>query len=102
MAIAGTATLHSKPTIKIEPTATPGVHEVVQIEPFIRAFREQGEPPILNSHDMRPVSNLVDRFLFFWCGRVVASLDSDGFDNRGFLAHVAGVRARPRHDVGAA
>lgn len=47
VAIARTATFHSKLTIMDEPTAALGVQETAQVENIIRTLKEQGEPLIL-------------------------------------------------------
>ena len=63
VAIARTATFHSKLTIMDEPTAALGVQETAQVENIIRTLKEQGEPLILISHNMRQVMDLCDRIV---------------------------------------
>lgn len=75
VAIARTATFHSKLTIMDEPTAALGVQETAQVEKIIRTLKEQGEPLILVSHNMRQVFDLVDRIVVFRRGRICADLD---------------------------
>jgi fructose transport system ATP-binding protein len=58
VAIARTATFHSKLTIMDEPTAALGVQETAQVENIIRTLKGQGEPLILISHNMRQVFDL--------------------------------------------
>jgi energy-coupling factor transporter ATP-binding protein EcfA2 len=77
VAIARTATFHSKLTIMDEPTAALGVQETAQVENIIRTLKAQGEPLILISHNMRQVFDLVDRIVVFRRGRIVANLTSD-------------------------
>ena len=80
VAIARTATFRSKLTIMDEPTAALGVQETMQVENIIRTLREQGEPLILISHNMRQVFDLADRIVVFRRGRIVANLDKDATD----------------------
>jgi fructose transport system ATP-binding protein len=75
VAIARTATFHSKLTIMDEPTAALGVQETRQVENIIRNLKEQGEPLILISHNMRQVMDLCDRIVVFRRGRICANLD---------------------------
>ena len=75
VAIARTATFHSKLTIMDEPTAALGVQETAQVENIIRTLKEAGEPLILISHNMRQVFDLVDRVIVFRRGRICADLD---------------------------
>ncbi|PHR86548.1 MAG: ABC transporter ATP-binding protein [Blastopirellula sp.] len=74
VAIARTATFHSKLTIMDEPTAALGVQETAQVENIIRTLKKQGEPLILVSHNMRQVFDLVDRIIVFRRGRICADL----------------------------
>lgn len=73
VAIARTASFHSKLTIMDEPTAALGVQETAQVENFIRQLKKQGEPLILVSHNMRQVFDLVDRIVVFRRGRICAN-----------------------------
>ncbi|NCW16159.1 MAG: sugar ABC transporter ATP-binding protein [Rhodobacteraceae bacterium] len=72
VAIARTASFHSKLTIMDEPTAALGVQETAQVEAIIKALKENGEPLILISHNMRQVFDLVDRIIVFRRGRICA------------------------------
>ena len=65
VAIARTASFHSKLTIMDEPTAALGVQETEQVENIIRQLKAQGEPLILVSHNMRQVFDLADRIVVF-------------------------------------
>ena len=65
VAIARTATFASKLIIMDEPTAALGVQETAQVENIIRTLKENGEPMILISHNMRQVFDLVDRIVVF-------------------------------------
>jgi len=75
VAIARTATFHSKLTIMDEPTAALGVQETAQDENIISTLKEACEPLILISHNMRQVFDLVDRVIVFRRGRICADLD---------------------------
>ncbi|TIU17877.1 MAG: sugar ABC transporter ATP-binding protein, partial [Mesorhizobium sp.] len=55
VAIARTATFASKLIIMDEPTAALGVQETAQVENIIRTLKDNGEPLILISHNMRQV-----------------------------------------------
>ncbi|MEP6065443.1 MAG: ATP-binding cassette domain-containing protein, partial [Paracoccaceae bacterium] len=77
VAIARTATFHSKLTIMDEPTAALGVQETAQVENIVRQLKEQGEPLILISHNMRQVMDLVDRIVVFRRGRICANLKKE-------------------------
>ncbi len=89
VAIARTASFHSKLTIMDEPTAALGVQETAQVENIIRTLKQQGEPLILISHNMRQVFDLVDRIVVFRRGRIVANLNKprDRSAGRGRLHH---------------
>ncbi|SIO06440.1 ATP-binding cassette domain-containing protein [Vannielia litorea] len=75
VAIARTATSHSKLTIMDEPTAALGVQETALVENIIRTLKEQGESLILVSHNMRQVFDLVDRIVVLRRGRICANID---------------------------
>lgn len=92
VAIARTATFHSKLTIMDEPTAALGVQETVQVENIIRTLKEAGEPLILISHNMRQVFDLVDRIVVFRRGRIVASLRRDETDGNDIVSYITGVK----------
>ena len=78
MAIARTATFDSKLIIMDEPTAALGVQETAQVENIIRTLKEQGEPLILISHNMRQVFDLCDRIVVFRRGRIVRQPQQGG------------------------
>lgn len=92
VAIARTATFHSKLTIMDEPTAALGVQETAQVENIIRTLKEEGEPLILISHNMRQVMDLVDRIVVFRRGRIVANLKRDETDGQDVVAYITGAK----------
>jgi len=93
VAIARTATFHSKMTIMDEPTAALGVQETVQVENIIRALKEAGEPLILISHNMRQVFDLADRIVVFRRGRIVANLNKEETDGQDVVAFITGAKS---------
>ena len=92
VAIARTATFHSKLTIMDEPTAALGVQETAQVENIIKTLKTQGEPLILISHNMRQVFDLVDRIVVFRRGRIVANLNRDDTDPQDIVAYITGAK----------
>ncbi|MFN7023823.1 MAG: ATP-binding cassette domain-containing protein [Pseudorhizobium sp.] len=92
VAIARTATFHSKLTIMDEPTAALGVQETAQVENIIRTLKQQGEPLILISHNMRQVFDLVDRIIVFRRGRIVADLNKEETDGQDVVAYITGAK----------
>ncbi len=92
VAIARTATFHSKLTIMDEPTAALGVQETAQVENIIKTLKEQGEPLILVSHNMRQVFDLVDRIVVFRRGRIVANLNVNETDGQDVVAYITGAK----------
>lgn len=94
VAIARTASFHSKLTIMDEPTAALGVQETAQVENIIRQLKEQGEPLILVSHNMRQVFDLVDRIVVFRRGRICANLDikNDTYTGEDVVAYITGAK----------
>lgn len=92
VAIARTATFHSKLTIMDEPTAALGVQETAQVENIIRTLKETGEPLILISHNMRQVFDLVDRIVVFRRGRICANLMKDETDGQDVVAYITGAK----------
>jgi fructose transport system ATP-binding protein len=92
VAIARTATFHSKLTIMDEPTAALGVQETAQVENIIRTLKEQGEPLILISHNMRQVFDLADRIVVFRRGRIVANLNKSETDGQDVVAYITGAK----------
>jgi fructose transport system ATP-binding protein len=92
VAIARTATFHSRLTIMDEPTAALGVQETAQVENIIRTLKEAGEPLILISHNMRQVMDLVDRIIVFRRGRIVANLQKEETDGQDIVAYITGAK----------
>jgi len=92
VAIARTATFASKLTIMDEPTAALGVQETEQVENIIRTLKENGEPLILVSHNMRQVFDLVDRIVVFRRGRIVANLKKEETDGQDVVAYITGAK----------
>jgi fructose transport system ATP-binding protein len=94
VAIARTASFHSKLTIMDEATAALGVQETVQVENIIHQLTEQGEPLILVSHNMRQVFDLVDRVVVFRRGRICANLDIKSGDYTGedVVSYITGAK----------
>ncbi|HEX2146095.1 MAG TPA: ATP-binding cassette domain-containing protein [Pseudorhizobium sp.] len=102
VAIARTATFHSKLTIMDEPTAALGVQETAQVENIIRTLKQQGEPLILISHNMRQVFDLVDRIVVFRRGRIVADLSKEETDGQDVVAYITGAKTGAEfHDAAA-
>jgi fructose transport system ATP-binding protein len=99
VAIARTATFHSKLTIMDEPTAALGVQETAQVENIIRTLKEQGEPLILISHNMRQVMDLVDRIVVFRRGRICANLRKEETDGQDVVAYITGAKTQPEYVV---
>ena len=98
VAIARTATFHSKLTIMDEPTAALGVQETAQVENIVRTLKEQGEPLILISHNMRQVFDLVDRIVVFRRGRIVANLDKRDTDPQDVVAYITGAKTGAEYE----
>lgn len=96
VAIARTATFHSKLTIMDEPTAALGVQETAQVENIIRTLKEAGEPLILVSHNMRQVFDLVDRVVVFRRGRICADLDikNDEVTGEDVVGYITGAKTQ--------
>lgn len=92
VAIARTAAFHSKLTIMDEPTAALGVQETAQVENIIRTLKEQGEPLILISHNMRQVFDLMDRIVVFRRGRICANLNVKDTDPQDVVAYITGAK----------
>lgn len=97
VAIARTATFHSKLTIMDEPTAALGVQETAQVENIIRTLKDQGEPLILVSHNMRQVFDLVDRIVVFRRGRIVANLQKSETDGQDVVAYITGAKTQAEY-----
>ena len=100
VAIARTATFASKLTIMDEPTAALGVQETAQVENIIRTLKEQGEPLILVSHNMRQVFDLVDRIIVFRRGRICANLDIKNEDITGedVVGYITGAKTQAGYE----
>ena len=98
VAIARTATFHSKLTIMDEPTAALGVQETAQVENIIKTLKDQGEPLILVSHNMRQVFDLVDRIVVFRRGRIVANLNVDETDGQDVVAYITGAKTGAEYE----
>ena len=100
VAIARTASFHSKLTIMDEPTAALGVQETVQVENIIRQLKDQGEPLILVSHNMRQVFDLVDRIVVFRRGEICANLDIKSGDYTGedVVAYITGAKTGAEYE----
>ena len=97
VAIARTATFHSRLTIMDEPTAALGVQETAQVENIIRTLKEAGEPLILISHNMRQVMDLVDRIVVFRRGRICANLLKEETDGQDIVAYITGAKTQPEY-----
>lgn len=97
VAIARTATFHSKLTIMDEPTAALGVQETAQVENIIRTLKQQGEPLILVSHNMRQVKDLCDRIVVFRRGRICANLVASDVTGEEVVAYITGAKTQPEY-----
>ena len=98
VAIARTATFHSKMTIMDEPTAALGVQETAQVENIIKTLKDEGEPLILISHNMRQVMDLVDRIVVFRRGRIVANLNKNETDGQDVVAYITGAKTGAEYE----
>ncbi|MBY5934131.1 ATP-binding cassette domain-containing protein [Tateyamaria omphalii] len=98
VAIARTATFHSRLTIMDEPTAALGVQETAQVENIIRTLKDQGEPLILVSHNMRQVFDLVDRIVVFRRGRICANLAKEDTDGQDVVAYITGAKTQEGYE----
>ncbi len=94
VAIARTATFASKLIVMDEPTAALGVQETAQVENIVRTLKENGEPLILISHNMRQVFDLVDRIVVFRRGRIVANLRKEETDGQDVVAYITGAKTQ--------
>ena len=102
VAIARTASFHSRLTIMDEPTAALGVQETAQVENIVRTLKEAGEPLILISHNMRQVMDLVDRIIVFRRGRICANLRKEETDGQDVVAYITGAKTQPEYEAEAA
>jgi len=98
VAIARTATFSSKLTIMDEPTAALGVQETAQVENIIRTLKDNGEPLILVSHNMRQVFDLVDRIIVFRRGRIVANLNVSETDGQDVVSYITGAKTGAEYE----
>jgi len=100
VAIARTATFHSKLTIMDEPTAALGVQETAQVENIVRTLKEAGEPLILVSHNMRQVFDLVDRVIVFRRGRICANIDikAEKVTGEDVVAYITGAKTQEGYE----
>ncbi len=101
VAIARTATFASKLTIMDEPTAALGVQETAQVENIVRTLKDQGEPLILISHNMRQVMDLVDRIVVFRRGRICANLKKEETDGQDVVAYITGAKTQEGYESAA-
>ena len=92
VAIARTATFASKLIIMDEPTAALGVQETAQVENIVRTLKQNGEPLILISHNMRQVFDLVDRIVVFRRGRIVANLMKGDTNGQDVVSYITGAK----------
>ncbi|MFN3825390.1 MAG: ATP-binding cassette domain-containing protein [Pseudorhodobacter sp.] len=97
VAIARTATFHSKLTIMDEPTAALGVQETAQVENIIHTLKEAGEPLVLISHNMRQVMDLCDRIVVFRRGRICANLRKEDTNGEDVVAYITGAKTQPEY-----
>ena len=102
VAIARTATFHSRLTIMDEPTAALGVQETAQVENIIRTLKEAGEPLILVSNNMRQVMDLVDRIIVFRRGRICANLRKEETNGEDVVAYITGAKTQAEYADAAA
>jgi fructose transport system ATP-binding protein len=100
VAIARTASFHSKLTIMDEPTAALGVQETAQVENIVRTLKAAGEPLILVSHNMRQVFDLVDRVIVFRRGRICANLDikAEKITGEDVVAYITGAKTQEGYE----
>ena len=86
-----------------EPTAALGVQETAQVENIIRTLKEQGEPLILISHNMRQVFDLADRVVVFRRGRICANLDikNDDISGEDVVSYITGARTQEGYEAAA-
>ena len=97
VAIARTATFASKLIIMDEPTAALGVQETAQVENIVRTLKQNGEPLILISHNMRQVFDLVDRIVVFRRGRIVANLNKADTSGTDVVSYITGAKTAPEY-----
>jgi fructose transport system ATP-binding protein len=92
VAIARTATFASRLIIMDEPTAALGVAETAQVENIVRTLKNNGEPLILISHNMRQVFDLADRIIVFRRGRIAANLIKKNTSGEEVVQYITGAK----------
>jgi fructose transport system ATP-binding protein len=97
VAIARTATFASRLIIMDEPTAALGVAETAQVENIVRTLKNNGEPLILISHNMRQVFDLADRIIVFRRGRIAANLIKKNTSGEEVVQYITGAKQSPEH-----
>ena len=75
------------------------MQETAQVENIIRTLKEQGNPLILISHNIRQVMDLVDRIVVFRRGRICANLRKEDTDGQDVVAYITGAKTQPEYDV---
>jgi ABC-type glutathione transport system ATPase component len=95
VAIARALRWNASVIIMDEPTAALGVAETVQVENIIRTIKQNGEPLILISHNMRQVFDLVDRIVVFRRGRIAANLKKSETSGEEVVAYITGAKTDP-------
>ena len=75
-----------------------GVAETAQVENIIRTIKQNGEPLILISHNMRQVFDLVDRIVVFRRGRIAANLKKSETNGEEVVAYITGAKTDPALD----
>ena len=68
------------------------MQETEQVEHIIKTLKENGEPLILVSHNMRHVFDLVDRIVVFRRGRICANLAKADTDPQDVVAYITGAK----------
>jgi fructose transport system ATP-binding protein len=81
-----------------EPTAALGVQETAQVENIIKTLKDQGEPLILVSHNMRQVMELVDRIIVFRRGRIVANLNKEDTNGEDIVSYITGAKTGAEYE----
>ena len=68
------------------------------MENIIRTLKEEGEPLILISHNMRQVMDLVDRIVVFRRGRICANLKKEETNGEDVVAYITGAKTQPEYE----
>jgi fructose transport system ATP-binding protein len=68
------------------------------VENIIRTLKEEGEPLILISHNMRQVMDLVDRIVVFRRGRICANLKKEETNGEDVVAYITGAKTQPEYE----